>query len=86
MSSGDPEQPVRPIRPLTSRRSDRVVTADNVRDGWREVRTARGSGMDAFGVLKDVLGDYESFVRGLLNIRDPEILARVEGEIENGLL
>jgi ATP-dependent helicase YprA (DUF1998 family) len=42
--------------------------------------------VDAFGVLKDVLDDYKSFVRGFLNIRDPEILARVEGEVENGLL
>ena len=42
--------------------------------------------MDAFGVLGDVLADYESFVRGFLNIRDPEILRRVESEIERGLL
>jgi ATP-dependent helicase YprA (DUF1998 family) len=42
--------------------------------------------MDAFGVLKDVLDDYESFVRGFLNIRDPEILKRVEQEVGNGLL
>lgn len=42
--------------------------------------------MDAFGVLKDVLGDYEAFVRGFLNIKDPAILDRVQREIENGLL
>lgn len=42
--------------------------------------------MDAFGVLGDVLGDYEAFVRGFLNIRDPEILGKVEREVENGLM
>jgi len=42
--------------------------------------------MDAFGVLKDVLDDYESFVRGFLNIRDPEILDRVQREVGDGLL
>jgi len=42
--------------------------------------------VDAFGVLKDVLSDYESFVRGFLNIKDPAILDRVQREIENGLL
>lgn len=42
--------------------------------------------MDAFGVLGEVLSDYESFVRGFLNIRDPEILRRVESEVEKGLL
>ena len=26
--------------------------------------------MDAFGVLEKVLGDYQSFVSGFLNIRD----------------
>lgn len=42
--------------------------------------------MDAFGVLGEVLHDYESFVRGFLNIRDPDIQKRVEDEVENGLL
>ena len=42
--------------------------------------------MDAFGVLKDVLDDYESFVQGFLNIRDPDVLEKVEQEIANGLL
>lgn len=42
--------------------------------------------MDAFGVLGAVLGDYESFVRGFLNIRDPEVLEKVEREVENGLM
>ncbi|WP_445186992.1 DEAD/DEAH box helicase [Pseudonocardia sp. Cha107L01] len=42
--------------------------------------------MDAFGVLGDVLADYESFVRGFLNIRDPEVLEKVEREVENGLM
>ncbi|MCW2903190.1 MAG: box helicase, partial [Streptosporangiaceae bacterium] len=37
-------------------------------------------------MLSDVLGDYESFVRGFLNIRDPEIFEKVEREVENGLL
>lgn len=42
--------------------------------------------MDAFGVLGDVLSDYRSFVQGFLNIRDPRVLAKVESEIEGGLL
>lgn len=42
--------------------------------------------MDAFGVLQKVLDDYESFVSGFLNIKDPEVKQKVEGEIENGLL
>jgi ATP-dependent helicase YprA (DUF1998 family) len=42
--------------------------------------------VDAFGVLDDVLGDYESFVRGFLNIRDPEIRAKIEQEVFDGLL
>ena len=42
--------------------------------------------MDAFGVLGAVLGDYESFVRGFLNIRDPDVLKKVEREVENGLM
>ncbi|TVT55315.1 DEAD/DEAH box helicase [Amycolatopsis rhizosphaerae] len=42
--------------------------------------------MDAFGVLGDVLDDYESFVRGFLNIHDPDIREKVEREVENGLL
>ncbi|MGD9525257.1 MAG: DEAD/DEAH box helicase [Dehalococcoidia bacterium] len=42
--------------------------------------------MDAFGVLGDVLRDYESFVRGFFNIKDPEVLGHVEAEVDNGLL
>jgi very-short-patch-repair endonuclease len=42
--------------------------------------------MDAFGVLNDVLDDYKSFVRGFLNIHDPEILAKVQNEVDNGLM
>src|SRR4051794_2785837 len=42
--------------------------------------------MDAFGALDDVLGDYQSFVTSFLNIRDPRVKDRVEGEIEDGLL
>jgi len=42
--------------------------------------------VDAFGVLGKVLGDYKSFVEGFLNIRDPEVLEKVETEIDNGLL
>ncbi len=43
--------------------------------------------MDAFGVLGKVLGDYQSFVSGgFLNIKDPEVKAKVESEIKNGLL
>jgi ADP-ribose pyrophosphatase YjhB (NUDIX family) len=42
--------------------------------------------MDAFGVLRDVLSDYRSFVQGFLNIRDPDILAKVEQEVSNGLM
>ena len=45
-----------------------------------------GGNMDAFSVLRDVLDDYKSFVHGFLNIRDPEILQKVETEIANGLL
>ena len=42
--------------------------------------------VDAFGVLGKVLDDYQSFVSGFLNIKDPEVKAKVESEIENGLL
>jgi len=42
--------------------------------------------MDAFGVLEKVLGDYQSFVSGFLNIRDEDVRRKVETEIENGLL
>ena len=37
-------------------------------------------------MLGDVLGDYESFVQGFLNIKDPLVLAKVEREVENGLM
>lgn len=42
--------------------------------------------MDAFGVLDEVLNDYESFVKGFLDIKNEQIRAKVEGEIEDGLL
>ncbi|MBF9317689.1 DEAD/DEAH box helicase [Mycobacteroides chelonae] len=42
--------------------------------------------MDAFGVLDSVLGDYENFVKGFLEIKDDQIRAKVESEIEGGLL
>ena len=42
--------------------------------------------MDPFGVLNDVLDDYKSFVRGFLNIRDPAVLAKVQREVDNGLM
>src|SRR5262245_39218762 len=47
---------------------------------------ARVGGMDAFGVLGEVLADYQSFVQGFLNIRDPRVRANVEAEIASGLL
>lgn len=42
--------------------------------------------MDAFGVLSEVLDDYESFVKGFLDIKDDQIRDKVEQEIEGGLL
>ena len=42
--------------------------------------------MDAFGVLGEVLCDYESFVSGFLDIRDDRVRQKVEKEIEEGLL
>ena len=42
--------------------------------------------MDAFGVLRDILDDYKSFVHGFLNILDPDVLEKVEQEVSNGLL
>ncbi|WP_247602838.1 hypothetical protein [Gordonia paraffinivorans] len=42
--------------------------------------------MDAFGVLGEVLGDYESFVKGFLEIKNDQVRERVEKEIEGGLL
>lgn len=42
--------------------------------------------MDAFGVLGDVLGDYESFVKSFLNIRDDRVRAKVDAEVAEGLL
>jgi hypothetical protein len=42
--------------------------------------------MDAFGVLRDVLDDYKSFVKRFLNIRDPDVLEKVEEEVSNGLM
>lgn len=42
--------------------------------------------MDAFGVLKEVLDDYENFVKGFLEIKDDQIREKVETEIAGGLL
>ena len=42
--------------------------------------------MDAFGVLGEVLGDYENFVKGFLEIKDDQIRSKVEQEIAAGLL
>ena len=42
--------------------------------------------MDAFGVLDEVLGDYENFVKGFLEIKDDQIRTKVEKEIADGLL
>lgn len=42
--------------------------------------------MDAFGVLDEVLGDYENFVKGFLEINDDQIRSKVEKEIAGGLL
>ena len=42
--------------------------------------------MDAFGVLDEVLRDYESFVAGFLNIKDGRVRQKVEKEIDDGLL
>ena len=42
--------------------------------------------MDAFGVLDEVLADYQSFVAGFLNIQDDRVRQKVETEIDNGLL
>ena len=42
--------------------------------------------MDAFGVLDEVLADYQSFVNGFLNIQDDRVRQKVEREIEDGLL
>ena len=42
--------------------------------------------MDAFGVLDTVLTDYENFVKGFLDIKNDQIRAKVETEIEDGLL
>ena len=42
--------------------------------------------MDAFGVLNEVLDDYENFVKGFLEIKDDQIRSKVEKEIADGLL
>ncbi|MEZ0358914.1 DEAD/DEAH box helicase [Mycobacterium sp. SA01] len=42
--------------------------------------------MDAFGVLKEVLDDYQDFVKGFLEIKDDQIRGKVEAEISDGLL
>lgn len=42
--------------------------------------------MDAFGVLNEVLGDYENFVKGFLEIKYDQFRCKVEKEIADGLL
>lgn len=42
--------------------------------------------MDAFGVLEEVLGDYQAFVEGFLNIQDEQVKAKVDAEVADGLL
>jgi hypothetical protein len=42
--------------------------------------------VDAFGVLDEVLAEYQSFVNGFLNIKDDRVRQKVEKEIEDGLL
>jgi hypothetical protein len=42
--------------------------------------------VDAFGVLDEVLADYQSFVEGFLNIQDEQVRAKVDAEVEGGLL
>jgi len=42
--------------------------------------------VDAFGVLDELLDDYQSFVAGFLNIQDERVRGLVESEIEQGLL
>jgi hypothetical protein len=42
--------------------------------------------VDAFGVLDGVLGDYQAFVEGFLNIQDEQVKAKVDAEIADGLL
>ena len=42
--------------------------------------------MDAFEVLDEVLADYQSFVEGFLNIQDEQVKAKVDAEVEGGLL
>lgn len=42
--------------------------------------------MDAFGVLDEVLDDYQAFVEGFLNTQDEQVKAKVDAEIEDGLL
>lgn len=42
--------------------------------------------MDAFGVLDEVLTDYESFGKGFLDIKNDQIRSKVLGEIDDGLL
>jgi ATP-dependent helicase YprA (DUF1998 family)/very-short-patch-repair endonuclease len=42
--------------------------------------------VDAFGVLGDVLDDYQKFVNGFLNIKDERVLDKVERAIADGLM
>ena len=41
--------------------------------------------MDAFGVLNEVLRDYENFVKGFLEFKDDQIRSKVEKELAEGL-
>lgn len=42
--------------------------------------------MDAFGVLHEVLDDYQNFITGFLEIKEDQIRTKVESEIADGLL
>jgi hypothetical protein len=42
--------------------------------------------VDAFDVLDEVLADYQFFVEGFLNIQDEQVRAKVDAEIDGGLL
>jgi hypothetical protein len=45
-----------------------------------------GVTVDAFGVLDEVLADYQSFVEGFLNTQDEQVRAKADAEVEGGLL
>lgn len=42
--------------------------------------------MDVFALREALIGDYASFTRSFINIRDPRIRQRVEEELQQGLL